>query len=379
MLKKYRSDIIFFSLLIIFIVIFYFLAVVVLPFFLGLAFAFIINPAIKRIQKIFPNRNLAVSAFLISVFILFIVTIVLFAGQINNDFKRLNNAFRTYADSNKELIDDTSQRIKSWLENIYSPEELKEQLGLNQNTDSITNKDELFSELDIETIKESLSAIASFFYSKDEADSDSDSRLNWFIIIISSFLYFIYIIYTFNYFDNIIQKYLKNKQSEKFSRIISDLRSTFLNYFKERTKIVLIYTVVFTASFFIIGIPGALILGVITGFLCYIPYFQYLTLIPISLSCLVLSMEDSSGFFLSFGIIFAIFVVMSVIEELLLFPKIMKGVSGMNPAIMMVSVAVWGYLLGILGIFIALPLTSLIMSYVKQVLLYGKNETKAGF
>jgi len=265
------------------------------------------------------------------------------------------------------------------LENIYSPEELKEQLGLNQNTDSITNKDELFSELDIETIKESLSAIASFFYSKDEADSDSDSRLNWFIIIISSFLYFIYIIYTFNYFDNIIQKYLKNKQSEKFSRIISDLRSTFLNYFKERTKIVLIYTVVFTASFFIIGIPGALILGVITGFLCYIPYFQYLTLIPISLSCLVLSMEDSSGFFLSFGIIFAIFVVMSVIEELLLFPKIMKGVSGMNPAIMMVSVAVWGYLLGILGIFIALPLTSLIMSYVKQVLLYGKNETKAGF
>jgi len=89
------------------------LAVVVLPFFLGLAFAFIINPAIKRIQKIFPNRNLAVSAFLISVFILFIVTIVLFAGQINNDFKRLNNAFRTYADSNKELIDDTSQRIKS--------------------------------------------------------------------------------------------------------------------------------------------------------------------------------------------------------------------------------------------------------------------------
>ncbi len=46
----------------------------------------------------------------------------------------------------------------------------------------------------------------------------------------------------------------------------------------------------------------------------------------------------------------------------------------MNPAVMMVSVAVWGYLPGIIGVLIALPLTSLTLSYIKQVLLYGKNK-----
>ena len=380
-MKKYKSDIIFFCSLTVFIVIFYFLAVVVLPFFLGLAFAFVFNPVIKRIQKFIPNRNLAVTLFLILIIVFIGGSIWLFANQISNDFKRLNKAFITFAETNNEELDDAAKTIKSYIEKIYSPEDLKKKLSIEENIDSLNvnellkdiDKDGIIKSLDTDTIKEALTTIGSFFTSNDE-EKETSAGLNWFIIIISSIGYFIYIIYTFNYFDNKLQAYFGEKRFEKVNRVLTDIKKTFLSYFKQRSKIVFIYTVIFTTAFFIIGIPGALILGIIAGLLCFIPYLQYLVLIPISLGCLFLSIEQSNSFFIYFGIVLAVFIISSVFEELVLFPKIMKDVSAMNPAVMMVSISIWGYLLGLFGVLIALPLTSIILSYIKQVLLYGKKE-----
>ena len=39
---------------------------------------------------------------------------------------------------------------------------------------------------------------------------------------------------------------------------------------------------------------------------------------------------------------------------------------GLNPAIILLSLSVWGSLLGILGMIIALPVTSLIMTYYER-------------
>ncbi len=283
-MKKYKSDLIFFSSLTVFVLIFYFLAVVVLPFFLGLAFAFLFNPFIKKIQRFIKNRNLAVTLFLISIIVLIGGITWLFANQISNDFKRLNATFRTYAENNSEELDETAKTVKSYFEKIYSPEKLKKKLGLETKYDSLKteflkNNNEIIKSLDTDAVKETLTTIASFFTSNDEK-KETSAGLNWFIIIISSVGYFIYIIYTFNYFDRKLHNYFDNNRFEKVSRVVVDIKKTFLSYFKQRAKIVFIYTVIFTSAFFIIGVPGALILGIIAGLLCFIPYLQYLVLIP---------------------------------------------------------------------------------------------------
>ena len=123
-MKKYKSDIIFFSSLTVFVLVFYFLAVVVLPFFLGLALAFLFNPLIKKIQRLITNRNLAVTFFLISIIVLIGGSTWLFANQISNDFKRLNTTFRSYAENNSEELDETAKTVKSYFEKLYSPEKL---------------------------------------------------------------------------------------------------------------------------------------------------------------------------------------------------------------------------------------------------------------
>jgi len=87
-------------------------------------------------------------------------------------------------------------------------------------------------------------------------------------------------------------------------------------------------------------------------FLAYIAHFYYLVLIPLSLSSWTLSVEQGYRFYIIFGIAVAVCVLVSVLEELVLFSQIMKGVAEMNLTVMLVSFSVWGYILGVLGLLI---------------------------
>ena len=64
-----------------------------------------------------------------------------------------------------------------------------------------------------------------------------------------------------------------------------------------------------------------------------------------------------------------VFVIIQVIEDVILVPRIMGKATGLNPAIILLSLSVWGSLMGMLGLIIALPITTLIISYYKRFVL----------
>ncbi|MDE5631387.1 MAG: AI-2E family transporter, partial [Muribaculaceae bacterium] len=58
-----------------------------------------------------------------------------------------------------------------------------------------------------------------------------------------------------------------------------------------------------------------------------------------------------------------VYIIVQCIQDLVLTPKIMGKAMGLNPAIILFSLSVWGTLLGFIGLIIALPLTTLILAY----------------
>ena len=54
---------------------------------------------------------------------------------------------------------------------------------------------------------------------------------------------------------------------------------------------------------------------------------------------------------------------------MVLVPKIMGKAMGLNPAIILLSLSVWGSLMGMVGMIIALPVTTLMISYYKRFIL----------
>ena len=139
----------------------------------------------------------------------------------------------------------------------------------------------------------------------------------------------------------------------------------------------MINILIFLLSFLIMDLPGAIIIAVIAGLLSYASHFHYLSLPLIGIGCWVLSEESDASFFLYFGIVLAIFIIVSILEETLYFDKIMDSVNGMNPAIMVFAFSLWIFVFGsFVGTIIALPLTQLIMIYLDRLMLYSKENRR---
>ncbi len=68
------------------------------------------------------------------------------------------------------------------------------------------------------------------------------------------------------------------------------------------------------------------------------------------------------------GLTGLVFVGVQIIQDVILVPKIMGKVTGLNPAMMMLSLSIWGKLLGLLGMIIALPVTYLLLVYYRRLI-----------
>ena len=138
------------------------------------------------------------------------------------------------------------------------------------------------------------------------------------------------------------------------------------HYFRGQALIALIVAIVYAIGFSIVGLPLSIVIGLFNGVLFMVPYMVYVSIIPVTLLCLVYSVDQSIDFWTVWMECMAVYVVAQTLADIILTPKIMGKAMGMNPAIILLSLSIWGTLLGFLGMIIALPLTALLISYYEQ-------------
>ncbi len=148
-------------------------------------------------------------------------------------------------------------------------------------------------------------------------------------------------------------------------RIGLDIQRSMNSYFRGQALIALCAAVFYSIGFSIVGIPMAIVLGVTVGILYMIPYFQYVTLIPVAIVCFI-STLDGGNFWIMMGQCILVYVISQSICDYVLTPHIMGSALGLHPAVILLALSVWGTLLGIIGMIIALPLTALLIAYYKE-------------
>lgn len=370
-MKKYKADIIFWITLILILFGSYNLRGIVLPFYIGFGLAYVFNPIIKKVQLFVKNRVLATITTLLLSLVLFLGITAVFANEISRDINRLGATFSNFREVNSKEIDESANWVKdnfdTYIQPLLDRGENKLDSISNEGISSVLEKDSLMHKIDFTELKK---IGASIFNNEDKLgnNTEKETGVNWILVIFSSVGYFLYIIFYWPYFESKLVLLIKRSNSERFSLIISEVKSVFKAFFQQRGLIVLIYSIYFVLSFYLLGIPGALILGLFAGILCFVPYLQYIVLLPIALCCVILNMEGAMSYIFYLVISVGIFVIGSLLEELLLIPKIMKQENSINPAVLLLSVAVFGELMGLFGVMFAVPFTILLKSYLKKVI-----------
>lgn len=322
---------------------------VLLPFLVSFVIAYMLAPIVDFFQHKCRLKNRVLSV---------IVTLVLAVGIVVGAVAALTPAI------SREMT-TLSKSAKEFAANFdadkYLPEHASEQL-----TEFLSNTDftDILSNPDIQqTIKNLVPKLGSWI-------SSGLSTLAGLAVVFVCLLYIIFLLIDYEKISKNWANYVPERYRHNIQTLMSDLDKHMNGYFRGQALIASIVGILFAIGFQIIGLPMGIAMGLIIGVFNLIPYMQALGIPPCILLGLIQSAETGRPVWVIGLCITAVFCIVQSIQDLVLTPKIMGNVTGMGPAMILLCLSIWGSLLGIVGMIIALPITTLLISYYKRFVLH---------
>ncbi len=324
---------------------------VLTPFFIGWLLAYLLHPIVSFFQYRlkFKSRVLSIVTTLVLFFGILVGVALLLLPMIAGEMKKMSVLLQSFADN---FTFDSFLPI-AWqhvLVNYINDIDLLELLR-NQNTIEVVKKiaPQLWS-----IVGSSMSFIIST------------------VALIIVVLYLIFILKDYEKINNGWPTIIPPKYRGIVMEITGDIEDNMNRYFRGQALIALIVGTLFSIGFVIIDLPMAIVFGVFVGLLNLVPYLQTVALIPGTFLILMKAAEPGSSIGQAVLGVAIVFALVQGLQDMVLVPRIMGKVTGMRPAVILLSLSIWGSLMGIIGMIIALPMTTLILSYYKRWVL--RNE-----
>ena len=328
---------------------------VLLPFLISFVVAYMLAPIVKFFQETCRLKNRLLSI---------LVTLLLISGVIAGVVAAVVPAISKQATS-------LSYSIKHYINqgdstHYFSPEfnaEVKE----------------LIQSLDIKALlqnNEVQEGIKKVIPMLSEWIGNGINALGGLAVAFVCILYIIFLLIDYEKITKNWLKYVPERFSGTIQMLMTDLDRNMNAYFRGQALVAGIVGVLFAIGFQIIGLPMGIGIGLMIGVLNLVPYMQALGIPPCILLALIQASETGRPVWVTLLCLAAVFIIVQTIQDMILVPKIMGDVTGMGPAWILLSLSIWGSLLGVVGMIIALPLTTLLVSYYKRFILKIEDTPK---
>ena len=197
--------------------------------------------------------------------------------------------------------------------------------------------------------------------------------------VVAAFMVLVYVFFILNDYETLAHGWVRlipEKYRERVLSVTRDVEISMSNYFRGQSLIALCVGILFSIGFLIIDFPMAIGFGLFVGLLNIVPYLQITSIVPMIFLSLVKAANTGENFWWILIAAGAVMLVVQIIQETILIPRIMNKAIGLHPAVILLSLSIWGSLLGLVGMIIALPATSLILSYYRQFLRKQAEDDK---
>ena len=321
---------------------------VLLPFLLAWLMAYFTHPLVNFFQEKckIKSRGVSVAISLVSITLVIVLIALLIFPMIIDEVHAVKNLIKGYAHS---------------IENISVLPE-----SVNEYVISLLNWDNISSLITIENIK---SLIGGVFSSGAKLISGTTTFVMTIFGVFIVALYLIFILLDYKEIQDGFKSMVPEKYSNTVRSLLDDIEESMNTYFRGQATVAFCVGILFAIGFSIVGLPLAILLGLFIGFLNLVPYLQTIGFVPAILLTMLQAAQTGDSFWYLFMLVLLVFIVVQVIQDMFLVPKIMGKAVGLNPAIILLSLSIWGTLLGFVGLIIALPLTSLCISYYRRYVL----------
>jgi len=320
-----------------------YLSHVLLPFFVAWFLAYLLDPVVKFVQY-----KLKVKIRAIAVIITMLLVVAVIIGVVYTIVPpMIDQAEKLSVVANKYVQRTTSgnsitNMVREWIQE-YQPQ-IRHYLNSTEFT---------------ETVKNSIPKLFSFL----------GQTASVVISIIASFITLLYLFFILLDYEFLVKNFIRifpQKHRPFWTDLMQDVAAELNNYIRGQGLVALTMGILFCIGFTIIDFPIAIGMGILIGVLTLIPYMHALAFIPMAFLSLLKAADTGQNFWVVFGTATLVFAIIQALCDLVVTPKIMGKAMNLNPAILLLSLSVWGALLGFIGLIIALPLTTLIIAYWKR-------------
>ena len=320
-----------------------YLGSVLLPFFVAWLMAYLLHPFVKFVQNKLhvPTRALSIIVTLIAVTAIVSAIVWLIIPPMIEQFGKLTQLITQYL-QHRTNTDDLSSFVSDWIAEHRL--QIEKVLKSPDMTDAI---------------KAAVPQLFSFL----------GQTANIIISIIGSMitlLYMFFILLDYEYLTDNWIRIFPVKARPFWQELMNDVENALNAYIRGQGLVALSMGVLFCIGFTIIDFPMAIGLGILIGILDLVPYLHTFALIPTAFLALLKAADTGQNFWVILASVVAIFIIVQVIIDMVITPKIMGKAMGLNPAVLLLSLSVWGALLGFIGLIVALPLTTLIIAYYQR-------------
>ena len=331
------------------------LSSVLLPFFIAWLIAYLIYPLVAFFQYKLKFRNRIISIFcaLLTLVLVGAVAFYLLVPPMIQEFARVKDLLIEY--------------FSNGASDSNVPKTLSEFLRENIDMQFIT---QLFSEKNLlDAIKDTVPRLWSIL----------SESVNFLFSFFAFFIILLYIVFILLDYESISEGWthlVPQKYRPLVVGVMNDVKDGMNRYFRGQAFVALCVGILFSIGFLIIDFPLAIGLGLFIGALNLVPYLQIIGFIPTIILAILKAADTGQNFWIIIASATAVFAIVQAIQDGLIVPRVMGKITGLNPAIILLSLSIWGSLMGMLGMIIALPLTTLMLSYYQSFIINRENIHK---
>jgi predicted PurR-regulated permease PerM len=350
------------GLLIVLVWFFRYLSDVLIPFAIALLLAYLINPLVLLVQKRVKSHTASVFISLFAVVILAVLLILLILPMIIDEITQMGRIL-------SEVVNNST--IAKRASNILPPDlwQALQDYAAREDVQDFF-KTENFWKI-VETIARKV--LPGVWGLITGAASLIIGLVGLFVIA----LYLIFLLKDYQIVSQGWKDLLPVAYRDVITDFVSEFDAAMNRYFRAQAAIASIVGVMFAVGFWLIGLPMGILLGLLIGLLNMVPYLQIIGLIPAFFLAIIYVLETGSSLWMVLGQTGLVFVVVQLIQDTIISPRIMGKVTGLNPAMILLSLSIWGKLMGIFGLIIALPMTCLLLAYYRSFLAREQSEVSS--
>lgn len=330
----------------------YYLRGVLFPFFAAFLIAYIVDPIVNRLQKKVKHRIIAV------------IIVLLVAGLA------IAGALRLFI----PLVIGEVQNLGVLIAKVFNDSEWAARIeklmpgGLYETIQSLISWEQLSASMQhLDFWREVQNIAGKVLPGAWGVLSYTGTVVLWFSGAAVIFMYLVFIMLDMPKLRRGLYSLVPERFQDNAISFAKETDRFMGTYFRAQSLVALTVGTLYAIGFGIMGLPMGVAFGLFSGALNMIPYLQ-LTTIPLALVLAVVhALNTGMPFWEVALIICSIYLVVQVIQDFFLVPHIVGGSMNLPPVGILLSLSIWGKLLGFLGLLVAIPFTCLCLVYLKKL------------